>query len=129
MGPLIRPGPPSVARRIAAVTATAAAAALGALILGEYDLSGATPYIAGVLFGLAMAEVTLTVGRDARVWAAAASAALAVAGWMWAAWISSGQGVAPIRLGEWLGAVVAGVVGFAWVRWSGKRGGSSRSDA
>jgi len=125
----MHPGPPSVARRIAAVTLTAAAAALGALILGEYDLSGATPYIAGVLFGLAIAEVTLTVGRDARLWAAMTSAALSVAGWLWAAWISSGEGVAPIPLGAWLGAVVAAAVGFAWVRWSGKRGGSSRSDA
>jgi hypothetical protein len=111
------------------VTLTAAAAAFGALILGEYDLSGATPYIAGVLFGLAVAEVTLTVGRDARVWAAVMSAALAVGGWLWAAWISSGEGVAPIPLGAWLGAVVAALVGFGWVRWSGKRGGGRTSDA
>jgi hypothetical protein len=128
LGPLTHPGPPSIARRLAAVILTAAAAALGALILGEYDLAGVTPYVAGVLFGLAIAEVTLTVGRDARVWAATMSAALAVGGWLWAAWISTGEGVAPMRLGSWLGAVVAAVVAFGWVRWSGKRGGTSRAE-
>lgn len=123
------PGPPSPARRTLAVAATGLAAAIGALIIGEYELVGFTPYVAGLLFGLAVAEVELTVGRDARVPAAVTAAVLAAAGWLWAAWISSGRGVAPFPIGGWLGAVVAGVVGFGWVRWSGTRGASKRPEA
>jgi hypothetical protein len=112
-----------------ALAATGLAAAMGALIIGEYELVGFTPYVAGLLFGLAVAEVELTVGRDARVPAAVSAAVLAAAGWLWASWISSGQGVAPFPIGGWLGAVVAGVVGFGWVRWSGTRGASKRPEA
>jgi hypothetical protein len=120
------PGPPSPVRRVSALAATAMTAAIGALIVGEYELVGFTPYVAGMLFGLGVAEVELTVGRDARVPAAVAAAMLAAAGWVWAAWISSGQGVAPFPIGGWIGAVIAGAVGFGWVRWSGARGGSKR---
>lgn len=116
-------GPPSTARRLAALAATVLTATIGALIVGEYELVGFTPYVAGLLFGLGVAEVELTVGRDARAPAAAGAAALAAAGWLWAAWISSGQGVAPFPIGGWVGAVVAAVVGFGWIRWSGARGG------
>lgn len=108
---------------MAALAATALAATIGALIVGEYELVGFTPYVAGLLFGLGVAEVELTIGRDARVRAATAAALLAAGGWLWAAWISSGQGVAPFPLGGWVGAAVAGAVGFGWVRWSGARGG------
>src|SRR5579864_847812 len=118
------PGPPSTLRRMAALAATVAAAALGAVIVGEYELVGFTPYVAGLLFGLAVAEVELTVGRDARVPAAVAAGVLAAAGWLWAAWISSGEGVSPFPIGGWTGAAVAAAVGFAWVRWSGVRGGT-----
>ena len=103
-----------------------AASAFGALVLGEYDFSGATPYVAGVLFGLAIAEVALTIGRDAGLPVALLSAALAMAGMAWGAWISSGRGVAPIPVGAWVGGALAGAAGFAWVRWSGRRERPSR---
>ena len=38
-------------RLVLAVIAGAAVAAFGGLILGEYPFTGATPYVAGVLFG------------------------------------------------------------------------------
>jgi len=120
------PGAPTTRRRVAAVVATAAASAFGALILGEYDLHGLTPYIAGVLFGLAMAEVALTVGRLNAMWLAVVTGGLSLAGLVWAAWISSGEGVSPIAAGAWVGAALGGVVAFGWVRWSARRGGSNR---
>jgi hypothetical protein len=123
------PGPPSLSRRIAGLSVAALAAALGALIVGEYELVGFTPYIAGLLFGLAIAEVDLTVGRDNGLGSAIGTAALTAAGWLWAAWISSGQGVAPFPLGGWVGAVVGAGVAFAWVRWSARRAPSTSPDA
>ena len=45
------------------------------------------------------------------------------------AWISSGQGVAPVPLGAWVGAALGGLVSFGWVRWSGTRGLGTRPPA
>jgi hypothetical protein len=71
-----------------ALVAGAVTASVGALILGEYQFTGVTPLVSGLLFGLFVAEVVVTVGRRrSRGWAGV-SAALAVGGLAWAAWIS-----------------------------------------
>jgi hypothetical protein len=116
---------PSLGRRVLAWVATIGAGALGALILGEYEFSGWTPYVSGVLFGLVLSEVELTIGRDHRVAAAGAVGILTAGGLSWAAWISSGRGVAPIPVSAWVGAALGAVVAFSWIRWSAKRGASS----
>jgi hypothetical protein len=108
------------------LVATAASAALGALVLGEYELVGFTPYVSGALYGLAVAEVALTLGRDSGTGVAGACGLLTAVGMAWGAWISSGRGVAPIPTGAWFGAALGGLVAFGWVKWSGKRGGGSR---
>ena len=95
--------------------ASACVAAIGALILGEYDFSGFTPYIAGALFGLVVAEVTLTIARVGKPLLAGAAAGLSGLGMLWAAWISSGHGVAPIPTGAYLGMLLALVVAAGWV--------------
>ena len=119
---------PPLVRRVVAWVATIAAGVLGALILGEYEFSGWTPYVSGILFGLVLSEVQLTIGRDHRVGSAVAVGVLTAGGLSWAAWISSGRGVAPIPVGAWLGAAIGAVVAFSWIRWSGKRAASTPTE-
>ena len=52
-----RPGrrygePVTILRAVLGLVCAAAAAGLGALILGEYEFTGSLPYVAGPLFGL-----------------------------------------------------------------------------
>ncbi|MHB8464417.1 MAG: hypothetical protein ACYDH6_01175 [Acidimicrobiales bacterium] len=110
-----QPLEPSSLRQALAVVVAAAVTAVGALILGEYDFKGTTPYVAGFLFGLVVAEVVLTVARLGRPVLAAAAAALSGLGMLWAAWISSGRGVSPIPGGAYLGMLLAMAVAGGWV--------------
>jgi hypothetical protein len=86
-----------------------AVTALGANILGEYEFDGWMPLGAGVLFGLAVAEVAVGVGR-ARGWPlAVALAGMAGAGMWWAARISTAFGLLPMPGEAWAAVVLAGV--------------------
>lgn len=105
-------GLPSAAliRATLGLALAAAAAVLGAFILGEYEFQGWLPAVAGVLFGLVIAEITVEVGRR-RTWPVAVTAGLfAAGGLVWAGWISAGEGLAPIPGGAWLAAGLALVV-------------------
>jgi len=90
-------------------------AALGALILGEYEFSGALPFVAGVLFGLVVGEVVVTVGRR-RTWpSAAVTAAVAFGGIAWAGWIDSSEGLEPVKGLVWVAATLAALAALARV--------------
>jgi len=113
-----------------AVLAGTATAAFCALILGEYEFVGTTPYVAGVLFGLVVAEAVVTVARRGGLALAAAAAALAAAGLVWAAWISAGRDWDYVPSLAWvsvaLGAACAGLrTARAAVRRSGPPAGDS----
>ena len=95
--------------------AGAAASALGALILGEYEFAGATPFVAGVLFGLAVAELMLTVARFPTPRLAVGGASMSGAGLGWAAWISSGRGVSPFPAVAFVAIGVGVVVSGGWI--------------
>lgn len=97
----------------------AAAAALGALILGEYEFSGTLPFVAGPLFGLVIGEVVVGVGRTRAVVAGLLAAALAFGGIAWAGWIDSTQGVEPVKGLVWVAAGLA--AGAALLRTTGLR--------
>ena len=86
-----------------------AAAALGALILGEYEFTGPLPFIAGPLFGLVIGEIVVGVGRVRSLLVAAAAAAAAFAGIAWAGWIDSSEGVEPVKGLVWVAAALAAV--------------------
>ena len=93
--------------------AGAVVAAIGALVLGEYELVGLTPFVAGPLFGLAVAEaVTWASGSRGPV-AGITAAVLGAAGMVWAGWIDSGEGIDPMPVLVWPGAVLAALTG-AW---------------
>jgi hypothetical protein len=96
------------ARLVIAVLVGAALCAIGALILGEYEFSGLMPYAAGVLFGLVVAEVVTEISKRRTVALTVVSAVLVAGGLLWAAWISSGEGLRPLPAAAWA-AVVLGV--------------------
>lgn len=85
----------------------AGAAALGALILGEYEFTGSLPFVAGPLFGLVVSEVIVGVGRTRSIFAALAAAALSFGGIAWAGWIDSSEGVEPVKGLVWVAAALA----------------------
>ncbi|MEY2453530.1 MAG: hypothetical protein QOD92_3104 [Acidimicrobiaceae bacterium] len=107
-------------RPILGIVCAAVACALGALILGEYEFSGATPIGAGLLFGLVISEIVIEVGATRSPLIGVLSAAFVAGGLGWAAWVSSGEGLRPFPTGAWLamaiGAVAAGVRTGGWRR-------------
>ncbi|MGH9178853.1 MAG: hypothetical protein ACRD0N_09910 [Acidimicrobiales bacterium] len=117
-------------RRVLALAAGAVAAAGGALILGEYELEGMTPVVAGVLFGLVVAEVVTAAGKRRDVPAAVASAAVSAAGMTWAAWRSTGpdEHWSLVPGMAWVGVGLAALAALAWVRTPGRRAARSRPE-
>ena len=106
-------------RVLLALVLGAAVAALGALILGEYEFTGALPWVAGPLFGLLIGEVVVSVGRSHHVVVAAVVAVLSFAGIAWAGWIDSTQGVEPVKAVVWVSALLA--AGASFLRVAGLR--------
>jgi ABC-type Mn2+/Zn2+ transport system permease subunit len=113
-------------RRVLALAAAAAAAAAGGLILGEYELTGFTPVVAGVLFGLVVGEVAIVAGKQRDTVTAAVCGAFAAAGMVWAAWISSGKDWDYVPGGVWAGVALAAVAALWWIRNPGRRAAGSR---
>jgi hypothetical protein len=108
-------------RQLFAAVGALAASAFGALILGEYPMVGATPFVAGTLFGLVVAELVLTVAkpRPAPVTAAAAVAG-PTGGMVWAMWISAGRDWHYAPHAAWIGVALAAAASAFWLR-SGRR--------
>ncbi|HZN13669.1 MAG TPA: hypothetical protein VFB78_05335 [Acidimicrobiales bacterium] len=108
-----------------ALLAGAATAAFGAVVLGEYQLTGLTGVIAGALFGLAVAEIMLTVGGAglARLLTPALVAVglFSAAGLAWAAWISAGHDWSYVPNGGWMGLAIGAVAGPWWLRGGVRR--------
>lgn len=97
-------------RAVLGVLCAAAVAALGALILGEYEFTGSLPFLAGPLFGLVIGEVVVGVGRLRSLLVALVAAALAFGGIAWAGWIDSSEGVEPVKRLVWVSAALAALV-------------------
>lgn len=96
-------------------------AALGAVILGEYELRGARPLYAGAIFGLAVGEVLATLVRRADPYLLAAAALLAEAGLVWATWISTGRDLGLASGTAWAGIVIGTVTAPLWLTSAGRR--------
>lgn len=90
-----------------ALVAGAAVAALTALILGEYEMAGWTPYLTGVAFGLVVGETVTSIGRRTGTVVGGACAVLAAGGMVWAAWISSGRDWSYVPGTAWIGVALA----------------------
>ena len=112
----------AVRQPVPAVIVTAAVAALGAVILGEYELTGARPLYAGVIFGLAVGEALATLLRRHDRYLLAAAALLAEAGLVWATWISTGRDLGLAAGTAWAGVVLGAVAAPLWLTSAGRRG-------
>jgi len=110
-------------RQILAIVAGTCLAGFGAVVLGEYDLRGTTAIIGFPLYGVAVAELGLAVGKRLTLIAQIAIAAAVGGGLAWALWISFGHfrnDAYPPRL-SW--AMVGGAVlaTMFWGRWDRRR--------
>jgi hypothetical protein len=116
-------------RRPLALVVAALVSAFAALVLGEYDLTGLTPLVAGALLGVVVGEAAVLVVRERDVMVTAGSGACAAAAVVWAAWISAGRDWGYVRASALLG-VVAAPAAVAWwmVRGTGRRGVGSPSE-
>ncbi len=94
---------------------------LGGLIVGEYQLLGAWALIAGVLFGLVVAEATITVGKSSDWFIVTVAAAAAFGGYAWSAYIEAGDSFGRIGALRWMGALLALASAGWWVRSLGSR--------
>ncbi len=99
-------------RTIGGLVCGALVAALGALILGEYEFTGTLPYIAGPLFGLAVGETVVAVGQARTMVVAGIASLLSLGGITWAGWIDSSEGVEPLHTGVWVAAALAAMAAF-----------------
>lgn len=97
-------------RAVLGLVCGAAVAALGALILGEYEFTGALPLVAGPLFGLVVGEVVVGVGRARALAVAILAGGIAFGGVAWAGWIDSSEGIEPVKGMVWVSAALALVV-------------------
>ncbi len=105
-------------RQVLALLAGALLAAAGAVVLGEYPLEGTTAIIGFPLYGIAVAELALAIGKRLAPAAVAAVAAIVAGGLAWALWISFGHfrnDVLPPLL-SWVMVAVAAVAAVAWIR-------------
>jgi hypothetical protein len=96
----------SPVRLIAGIVAGAAVATLGGFILGEYPFTGVTPYVAGLLFALVVAEVILSLSRRQDRLTALVAAVCTVGGLGLAVWISTGEGIDPVPVGGWMTLII-----------------------
>lgn len=116
-------------RVLAAMTLGAALAALGALALGEYEFDEALPIGAGVLLGLVVAEVVVSIGKHR-----SATMAGILAVWTATAVLLAGHldanGVEAVKPGAYLSAVLAALVaGLRGNAWFGRKRAGRVSEA
>jgi hypothetical protein len=100
----------------AGLVAAGLVAAVAALMTGEYEIDLWLGLAAGALTGLAVGEVTGTVGRTGSWLVAGAAGVIAAVALVWAGRIDAGHGLEPVKTGAWAGAVAAGLVALWRVR-------------
>ena len=110
---------------IGGVVVAALVAALGAVVLGEYELIGVRAVVAGLIFGVLVGEVVATVARQGDPALQVAAALLAEAGLVWATWISTGHDLGLASTAAWIGVVLGGGAAALWLRSAGRRGARS----
>lgn len=98
-----------------------ATAALGALILGEYEFTVTTGLLAGAALGWIIAEIVASLGGWRGVLPAVVSAAIAAAALAWAGWIDAGWGLERYPNGAWVAVVTSAAVAVGTCTWPAAR--------
>ena len=88
-------------RQVLGVVTGAVVALVAAVILGEYNFVGLTPWVAGIVVPLAVAEGCALVGGRRPRWLWAYAAVIGAAGLAWGVWLSTGRGLDPWPTGGW----------------------------
>jgi hypothetical protein len=105
-------------RVLVSMTVGALVAALGALFLGEYEFDEALPIAAGVLLGLVVAEIVVSLGRH-RSWTMAGILAVLVGVAVLLAGHLDAGDVEPIKTGAYISAALgAGAAALRTAPWS-----------
>lgn len=99
-------------RQVLGVLCGILVAVFGALILGEYEFTGSLPFFGGALFGLAVGEVVVVVGRRRGVVVAGFASMIAFGGLVWAGWIDSSEGLEPVKSLVWVAAALGAITAF-----------------
>jgi hypothetical protein len=102
-------------RVVVGLVVGAAAAAVGGVLLGEYDFEGMLPWLAGPIMAVVVAELAAEIGRRRTAAVGAIAGALAGGGLLWAAWISTGEGLEPLPATVWPAMALAVGAGAAWL--------------
>ena len=104
---------------------------VGAAILGEYQFDGLTGAVAGLIFGIFVAEAAVAVTKRGTGWLAAACAVLAVGGLGWSIRASIGPRASfpgDIPGYGWAALGLAAVGAAVRARSSGRRADGSRTE-
>ena len=104
-------------RLVIALVVAAIACLVGALILGEYEFTGATPWGAGILFGLVISEIVIEIGRRRGLVLGVICGGMAAAALARAAYTSSGDGLRAFPTGGWVAMVVAALTTGVRLAW------------
>jgi hypothetical protein len=115
-------------RHLLGVVAACVAGAFGALVLGEYELTGAMVVVAAVLFGLAIGEVLVAVSQRTSPLHAALAGGLTAGAFVWSSWIQAGRDWGYVSGLRWAGVPVGAVAAALWVRSSGRRAAGSPAE-
>lgn len=102
-------------RRVLVVLLAGAAGALSSAIVGEYELVGATPYLAGAILGALIGEMFIVIGRWRGGVPGLIAAVISAVSMYWTGQINSNFGIDPYPKGAALGAATAGIVALARV--------------
>ena len=109
--------------------AGALVASAAALLLGEYPFDGLIVLGSGLLVGLLVAETVISIGNWRGPVPAAACAALAAVGLVWAGWIAEGHELGRIAPEGWLAVVLGAAAAGLRAWWPGTTADSPPSPA
>lgn len=111
------------------MVAAALLAAVGAVMLGEQPLEGFTALVAGALFGMAVAELIVSIAGYGDGYLGAAGAVLTEAGLVWALYIETGHRLDAAAPEAWVGVVVGAAASVLWLRTAARRARHNPSTA
>jgi hypothetical protein len=109
---------------VPAVVVGLAVAVLGAVILGEYPLEGVRALLAGLVFGVTVAELMADVSRPGpdELYLPFAAAMITEGGLVWATWISTGHELDTAATAAWAGIGIGMLASLLWFRSAARRG-------